>query len=526
MGHHGPSPDMTTDMRVDHWCEQFFRQGFGIVFERLVGNYGCPLVNNLSDSWDNSATIFYDLDSLLEEQFSNETSGSGNQGVPSRRKLQKEQASESMRLSMRSFAVCWLPVVFEGSSTTGDCEQWAEIFRTHWRATRRHMVKAMNQISYQSIFALYLFGQTPIPIGISEDERLDGLSGMMCIHAALKNIQQLRSRLRSRAFDSSAERFVTGPQPDTRHLTLTSTYIELENRVFWAAVAWDTEHSLICNVRSSLSTGIRGACREPAWILARGFLRDSFHPDSEKWRREDFEITDEIAKRIVSATGVCRLYVWRTIASLKEALIEGVDEDSVQHGSDAVLDGLKTFKHTIQPALNNCEKWLQYLSQETRLAWFGAVLHYYLGILIIVDALDTAARADLLEQYSDYGMNAERELFNTLKFGLENQYCISCSEREVDVFQGSSKPTSTKTKASLIAIDPYPHYILASVRLLDIAIGRKRLRGDLSESAYVNLRATLNSALQQLPQGSTEVALAKKKLQQPILDRGLNGVDN
>ncbi|CAH0016590.1 unnamed protein product [Clonostachys rhizophaga] len=515
-----------TDVDIDHWCEQFFRQGFGTVFERLVGNYGCPLVSNLFDNGDNTITIFYDLDSLLEEQFSNENSGSSNHGVTSRRKLQREQASRSLHLSMKSFAVCWLPTTLEDSSTTGDCEQWAEIFRTHWRATRRHMLKAINQISYQSIFALYLFGQTPIPIGISEDERLDGLSGMMCIHAALKNIQQLRSRLRSRAFDSSAERFGTGPQPDTRHLTLTSTYIELENRVFWAAVAWDTEHSLICNVRSSLSTGIRGACREPAWILARGFLRDSFHPDSEKWRREDFEITEEISKRIVSATGVCRLYVWRTIASLKEALIEGVDEDSVQHGSDAVLDGLKTFKHTIQPALNNCEKWLQYLSQETRLTWFGAVLHYYLGILIIVDALETAARGDLLEQYSDYGMNAERELFNTLKFGLENRYCISRPEKEVNPFQGSSKQTSTGIQASLIAIDPYPHYILASVRLLDIAIGRKRLRGDLGESAYVNLRATLNSTLQQLPQGSMEVALAKKKFQQSTLDHGLNGVDS
>ncbi|CAG9990248.1 unnamed protein product [Clonostachys byssicola] len=521
MGNCWPSPGMT-DMQIDHWCEQFFRQGFGTVFERLVGNYGCPLVNNLSDNGDNLTTIFYDLDYLLEEQFSNENSDSSDHGITSRRKLQTEQASESLRLSIRSFAVCWLPTILDINSTTGDGEQWSELFRTSWRATRRHMLKAINQISYQSIFALYLFGQTPIPIGISEDERLDGLSGMMCIHAALKNIQQLRSRLRSRAFDSSAERFVTGPQPNTRHLTLTSTYIELENRVFWAAVAWDTEHSLICNVRSSLSTGIRGACREPAWILARGFLRDSFQPDSEKWRKEDFEITEDIAKRIVSATGVCRLYVWRTIASLKEALIEGVDEDSVQHGSGAVLDGLKTFKHTIQPTLSNCEKWLQYLSQETRLAWFGAVLHYYLGILIIVDALDTAARVDLLEQYSDYGMSAERELFNTLKFGLENQYCISCPEKELDVFQVSSEQTSTTTKASLIAIDPYPHYILASVRLLDIAISHKRLRGDLSESAYANLRATLNSALQQLPQSSMEVSLAKKNFHQSILDPGLN----
>ncbi|VUC21192.1 unnamed protein product [Clonostachys rosea] len=505
---------MMTDIHLDHWCEQFFRQEFGTVFER----------NNLSDNGDNLTTIFYDLDNLLKEQFSNGNLSPSNLSATSSRKLQTEQASESLHLSIRSFAVCWLPAVFEGSPTTDDLEQWAEIFRTHWRDTRRHMLKAINQISYQSIFALYLFGQTPIPIGISEDERLDGISGMMCIHAALKNIQQLRSRLRSRAFDSPAERLATWEQPDTRHLTLTSKYIELENRVFWAAVAWDTEQALIYNVRSSLSTGIRGACREPAWILARGFLRDSFHSDSEKWRGEDFEITDDIAKRIVSATGVCRLYVWRTIASVKEALIEGVDEESVQIGSDAVLDALKIFKHTIRPALANCEKWLQYLSQETRLAWFGAVLHYYLGILIIVDALDTAARADLLEQYTDYGMNAERELFNTLKFGLENQYCISCSEK--DVFQGTSKGASTKIKTSLIAIDPHPHYILASVRLLDIAIGRKRLRGDLSESAYLNLRATLNSALQQLPQTSMEVAFAKKKFQQSILGHGLNGFDS
>jgi hypothetical protein len=39
------------------------------------------------------------------------------------------------------------------------------------------MLKVINRVSYRSVLALFLFGLTPIPVGVSPEEELDGLTG-------------------------------------------------------------------------------------------------------------------------------------------------------------------------------------------------------------------------------------------------------------------------------------------------------------------------------------------------------------
>lgn len=89
------------------------------------------------------------------------------------------QIDQSLRLAMLSYAARWLPLVMKESSV--DKEQYEEMLRAYWRATRKDMLKVINRVAYRSVVTLYLFGQTPIPVGISEDEELDGITGVLCV---------------------------------------------------------------------------------------------------------------------------------------------------------------------------------------------------------------------------------------------------------------------------------------------------------------------------------------------------------
>jgi hypothetical protein len=69
-----------------------------------------------------------------------------------------------------------------------------KIVTNSWRCSRADMVVLLNQVSYRSMLALYLFAQTPVPVGIPEEEELGGITGPVCMHTALMHIQKMRQR--------------------------------------------------------------------------------------------------------------------------------------------------------------------------------------------------------------------------------------------------------------------------------------------------------------------------------------------
>jgi hypothetical protein len=275
------------------------------------------------------------------------------------------------------------------------------------------------------------------------------------------------------------------------------------------------------NFRSSLSSGLRGACLETSWRLAKGFLVGSFHPRTEDWRKRSFEVTDEIAPQIISATAVCSVYTWRTIASVKEALREGVEEDSVLFAWQSLLDALDIFKTTLHPLMDNCERRLHFLDQSNRLYWYEIALHYYLGILILVDSLEATNRSDLLPQLADTSLAAEHECFNVLRFGVESKYTVDghgAAPTNISTGLPGLCLSGQTTTTSFVAIDPYPHHVAASVRLLNKAISRKYRQGSIKHETYAHLSSTLLKALKQLPQTSKIVRCARKDLERSLYE--------
>jgi hypothetical protein len=106
---------------------------------------------------------------------------------------------------------------------------------------------------------------------------------------------------------------------------------------------------------------------------SQSFQVGSFHTRREDWRKKSLQVSEDADGQIISAAAVRRIYTWRTIASLEEALRGGVEEDSVQFAWKALLVAIKVFKTTIHPLLANCERQLHFLGQFDRLNWYDIV---------------------------------------------------------------------------------------------------------------------------------------------------------
>lgn len=428
------------------------------------------------------------------------------------------QVDQSLSRAIRAFVARWLPLVPQRNHVATD--QVQDVIRDSWRSARKDMLKAANRVSYRSALTLYLFSQIPIPVGISEDEELDGISGLVCIQAALLQVQKLRERQQSQQFSALGTPTWTDTIPhSTPGSSLTQAYLDFESRAYWAAVAWDTSSSLTLNLRTSLTSGLNGGCSEPAWRLARTFLVGSFQAKAEHWRTAGFEVSDGVASQIITAAAVCKVYVWKNITSLKEALREGVGEESVLFVWKALLDSIGIFQTSILPLLQKCKRRLHFLDQLSRLGWYNVNLQYNLGILVLIDAIETANRSDLLSEMTEARRNAEYDSFNVLKFGIDNTYTIYEPGEESDTTSGTNGAApfhGEHITASFITIDPYPNHVVDSVLLMNRVISRKYRQCEIKHSAYSHLSSILLKALEELPQSSKAVQAAKENLKRSL----------
>ncbi|KAF2870223.1 hypothetical protein BDV95DRAFT_75997 [Massariosphaeria phaeospora] len=493
------SPANSTDAFLTQLSQRIFQSGFETIFGLSIGRYGCPLVNDTtSDVCVSTTQLFNQLDVYIDEESDRKWPGDISE-APVRRQQRNGQIDKSLQCAIRAFSVQWRPLV----SQKYDALSAENIVRDCWRAARKDMLKVINRPSYRSILALYLFAQIPTPVGISEDEELDGISGPVCMQTAVLHLQRLRDRKEKCPLN--------GPVP----------YLDSESRAYWAAVIWDTLSSFGSNFRTSLTSGLKGACSEPAWRLTSSFLIGSFQPMAEHWRTRGFGVSDDVVCQITAGAAICTLYVWKNITSLKEALREGVDEDGVHVAWEALLDTVNIFQTTIRPLLNNCERRLSFLEQRSRLSWYQVNVQYNLGILVLVDVLEAAHRSDLLLEVAAARLDAEHESFNVLKFGIESTYTIPGAGENSN---GASQCGSTTEFAGrpvtvpLIAIDPYPHYVVDSVLLMNKDIHRKFRQGTITHEAHSYLSTILLQAVSQLPQYSKSVHAARDDLQQSLQD--------
>lgn len=127
------------------------------------------------------------------------------------------------------------------------------------------------------------------------------------------------------------------------------------------------------------------------------------------------------------------------------------------------------------------------------------MMHHNLCILIIIDAMETARRNDILDRMTSIRSEAEGSLMNCLKFGLNNQFTIAQRHGEA---LGSSRTFP------LVAIDPYPHHAVAGVQLLWKGIERDVDSSNLDRGICEDLQSILLQTLELLPQTSKSIRKA------------------
>ncbi|KAL7935413.1 hypothetical protein V8C35DRAFT_299398 [Trichoderma chlorosporum] len=508
-----PSDSETHILSKSHseWLQTLYRQNFEVVFGSWMGRYSCPFLFGQDDLAERYISIS-DLCRYLDRYMA-ETSG-GDPGLAQDHWIQQDKNRDllierSLRNTIAAFAARWLPIT--SSDDLVGINNLHQI-QTMWRQARRDMLRVINRPSYRSMLSLFLFALTPIPMGISEDEETDGVSGQVCIHAALQQVQSLRARQRnlqfsgSKVFPSSSSTSICV----TPESAATSSFINAENIAYWAAITFDTSASLTLNCRPLLSSGLFGFESEFTWKLVRTCL-NVFNESSKSWRLSSAEMTDERANEIIAAAACWKLLGWKLAANFKEALRDGHDESEVRKALSSVCSSVKEFDTTFRPFLDECYKRMQFLCQQTKLRWFSLMLHYHLSILMVLDTIEVVDRYDLLIDLKDASIEAENTVMNALAFGLHNTITL---RRAIDspspsLPQGSETTRSMMFTVPLLAIDPYPHHVVACVQLMRKAIDRDYRNKTITRESYDSLNSTLESALKHLPQSSKSVQAAR-----------------
>ncbi|KAJ5675152.1 uncharacterized protein N7477_005086 [Penicillium maclennaniae] len=453
------------------WLSAMYEGVFEAVFGSWLGNYSCPFAFGESG---NSTTGNPDLSlsvsiSSLCRRFDHlmkglEKEGENDLHLPplNQEELTKEyQIDNTLSQAIQAFSAQWLPLTF---TTTSQKIRQLPIIQGLWRDLRKSLPRSMNRPCYRSMLSLYLYAMVPVPVGIPEEEEENDTS--------LIYPEQVRI-----------------------------DFMKIENMIYWAAMTFDTSSSLTLNTTSVLSAGLLGWESEACWRLVKT-CTNIFHEQSEDWRANGVLITEETANQIIAAAQAWKLRVWKMGTILKEALREGHGEEAVYHAHTCVADVIQTFNVTYRPLLAACERRLQYLSQYTKIRWSDELMiHHNLAILITIDAVEIASRTDILEELLITRSDTEGCLLNCLKFGLSNYFTIPKNQ----VGEGNVGPFA------LVAVDPYPHHVVASVQLLWKRLVQDFNDGKVDQAAYGDMQSTLLQILELLPQTSKSVRKATEQ---------------
>ncbi|RHZ43556.1 uncharacterized protein CDV56_100254, partial [Aspergillus thermomutatus] len=133
------------------------------------------------------------------------------------------------------------------------------------------------------------------------------------------------------------------------------------------------------------------------------------------------------------------------------------------------------------------------------------MLHYNLCILIVADAVETARRTDLLDRMGVIRSEAEGGLMNCLRFGLDNRFAIP------------QRGDSASRSVPLVAIDPYPHHVVAGMQLLWKGIERDYQAGEIARDTCKELQSVLLQTLELLPQTSKSVQKATEEARDSLI---------
>lgn len=218
---------------------------------------------------------------------------------------------------------------------------------------------------YRSMLTLYLFGYTPIPEGISDDEELDGITAQVCVQAALQQVYSLR--VRHKVIQFSGSKFSPTVVTRTFASSPDRSFIIAENIVHWATLTFDTSASLTLSSRPMLSSGIM-SYTDLCWSLVRS-CAELFHTMAQEWHAIGLPMTDTQATQVIASGNAFKLLLWKLCAVFRESLRDGHDEAVVNEIHRSILDAIGQYNRTYRAPMEACYRRMATFSQETKLRY-------------------------------------------------------------------------------------------------------------------------------------------------------------
>lgn len=367
------------------WLRSIYDQGYETIFGSWMGRYSNPFVyveTSLHPSTVALTTARFgeqsglepsvsirrlcsQLDKWMDEESQN-ASIVGSPLYPETRAGDLE-VEQSLNHAIEAYAARWLHLALP---TDSDGSTLTEVVKALWRRARRDMLRVINRPSYRSMLSLLLFALTPIPAGIPDNEELDGVSGQVCVHAALQQIQTLRARQRSLQFNGArvmlaAPNRATSASPQS---FATINFINAESTAYWAALTFDTSASLTLGCRPLLSSGLFGCESESSWRMVRT-CSEVFREMTAEWNSAGLEMIDERANQVIAAGAAWKLLLWKLTANFKESLRDGHNEFEVTRSFASVSDAIDKFDAIYKNLLIACYNRIHFFSQETKFRW-------------------------------------------------------------------------------------------------------------------------------------------------------------
>jgi hypothetical protein len=279
-----------------------------------------------------------------------------------------KQVNRALNAAVRAFSVRWLPLV-AGSSISG--ERLNSLARRLWSEARTTALSILHQRCYRSVLALYIFGMTPVPVGLEESTKAQGSIGEVCIDVAIRQIQHLQAKSDITQFSAATivQRLSPGQlllqKPDSRG---DEGYQLRESIAAWAGFVFDTSASLTRGLPSILHAGVLGFDQDKTIRLLKETVQ-TFHNETETWRTQGFEVSDQRATWIIQSASRCKGMLWKAVACLREALTYRAGSSTVTRAQAAVLEVMQRYELTFAPLLAACRRALVFLDGEAQLNW-------------------------------------------------------------------------------------------------------------------------------------------------------------
>ncbi|OQV08533.1 hypothetical protein CLAIMM_12789 isoform 2 [Cladophialophora immunda] len=294
--------------------------------------------------------------------------------------------NQALISAVHAFSARWLPVSRFGRGNASDVRALTlakEYFLERiWERAHKDVLRVLTRPSYRSILALYLFGTTP-----ASTKNKQRCIADHCFEMSLRQYFQLRARSSTIARQHGRRNENNSQLQDTSSTAQAHKELKhLEDTAYWFGVVIDGSRSLTRCQPSVLLPGLQGEAQ--VWSPIKD-QTEMFRTTYGSIPTSKAPLTDEIVMTMIQHGAACKTLFWKSVSRIQDYLFYQTVESPLEVLVNSAAEEMARFEDVFDPFFNQCARDWILLSQKSRLSYFILALHFHLGVLILVDVLET-----------------------------------------------------------------------------------------------------------------------------------------